>query len=205
MENRTSSDTLAGHPLGSTALVRTLSQLDAASWLAMLCIFMGWFVTDTLVVTLGPLQHSFRFYDMAAIAANPIQLVSGIDRAHAYVGIVFGLLCLAAVFAPLAPIIWSRRAAWLANTIPLALIAGCAVLIAARSPGDYFNTPPHASLLGTDLIRFANDVVNQGATLVTKRISLGAGAYLAVIGSAFLAMRGVRRYRAGEHPGVAHA
>jgi hypothetical protein len=182
-----------------------LTQLDAASWLAMVCIFVGWFITDTLVLSWGPLQHSLRFYDMAAIAENPIQLFSGIDHAHSYASIVFGLLCLIAVFAPLAPFVWSARVAWLANLIPLALMVICAMLIEARSPGDYFHTPPQAASLGSDLIRLANDVIGRGATVVTKRIAVGTGAYLALIGSVFLAMRGLRRYRADGHRGVAHA
>jgi hypothetical protein len=181
-----------------------LTQLDAASWMAMLCIFVGWFLTDTLVLSLGPLQHSLRFYDMAAIAANPIQLFSGIDHAHSYVSIAFGLLCLMAVFAPLAPLLWSTRAARLTTLIPLALMVICAVLIAARSPGDYFHAPPQAPSLGSDLIRFANDVIGRGATVVTKRITVGAGAYLALIGSGFLALRGLRGYRAADQRGVAH-
>jgi hypothetical protein len=81
----------------------------------------------------------------------------------------------------------------------------CAVLIAARSPGDYFHAPPQATSLGSDLIRFANDVIGRGATVVTKRITAGTGAYLALIGSGFLAMRGLRSYHAAGHQGVAHA
>jgi hypothetical protein len=142
---------------------------------------------------------------MAAIAANPIQLFSGIDHAHSYVSIAFGLLCLIAVFAPLAPLIWSARAARLATAIPFALMLICAVLIAARSPGDFFHAPPQATSLGGDLIRFANDVIGRGATVVTKRISVGTGAYLALIGSAFLAIQGLRCYRADDQRGAAHA
>jgi hypothetical protein len=182
-----------------------LTQLDAASWLAMLCIFVGWFLTDTLALSLGPMQHSLRFYDMAAIAANPIQIFSGIDHAHAYVSIAFGLLCLIAVFAPLAPFLWSARTAQLATLIPFALMVICAALIAARSPGDYFHAPPQTTSLGSDLIRFANGVIGRGATVVTKRITVGAGAYLALAGSVFLAMRGLRCYRAAGYRGVAHA
>ena len=183
-------------------ILKARYRLDAASALAMICIFMGWFVLDTLRVTVGPLIHRVRFYDMAAIISNPVQVFAGIDGAHAYYAVPFGLLCLAAILGPLLPRIWRNRTAWLASLTPLSLIMFCALLLVVRASGDFLSTTNDQGVVASGVLRLANGLLRRGGDIATRRLSIAAGAYLALIGSAFLAVRGVQRYRSG---GAGHA
>ncbi len=146
-------------------------------------------------MSLGSLDHGVRFFDMGAVIANPMRLFFGVDAP--FQRGVFGLICLLCAAAPLVPFLWPSRSAWLAYFVPLALMLLCAVLLYSRTSGEYFVVPNHAGAAGNSVIRFANDLVHKGSALVSRHIAVGAGGYLALIGSAVLAAQGMRRLR---HP-----
>jgi len=75
--------------------------LDMVNLSAMIAIFIGWFFLDTLVATLGSLQHGVRFFDISAVIADPTRIFFGVDAP--WQRIFFGLLCLACLLAPLLP------------------------------------------------------------------------------------------------------
>jgi hypothetical protein len=175
--------------------VRAAGQLDALTWLALACIVMGWFFLDTLSVAVGPVKHAARFYDMAALIDNPLQLFLGIDRSHLLEVIAFTLLCLATLCTPLAPYLSRARTAWLAYPAPLGLMVVCGAWLYARTSGDFFDTPATAAGLTSDVFRLANDLLHRGSQPVARAVSIGAGSYLALLGSVFLTLRGLRGYR----------
>ncbi len=196
MQNETSpASTVREVPSAWLPWVRAASRLDALTWLALTCILMGWFFLDTLAVAVGPVKHTVRFYELAALIDSPIQLLVGIDRSHVLEVIALALMCIGALCTPLAPYLSNARSAWLACVAPLALMVVCGMWLYARTSGDLFATPATAGTLASDVFRLANDLLHRGSEPVARRVTIGAGSYLALAGSLFLAYRGIRRYR----------
>lgn len=173
--------------------VRAVMLLDASTKLAMVCLVFGWFFMNTLVVSLGSLEHGVRFFDMSAVIADPTRLFFGIDTSAQR--ILFGFLCVACVLAPVAPQLWKNRLAWLAYTVPLALIVFSGLLLYSRTSGEFFVAPGDANSVSAHVIQFANDLARRGSNLVAKHVAIGAGGYLAFIGGVVLAAQGIRRFR----------
>jgi hypothetical protein len=178
-------------PIGRVA--RAFAELDGSSKLAMVCVVFGWFFMNTLVVSLGSLQHGVRFFDMSAVIADPSRLFFDVDTP--FHRTFFGLVCLTCLLAPLAPHFVKRRIAWGGYLAPLALILVCAVMLYSRTSGEFFTAPPDARSTSGSFIRFANNWVHHGGDLVARHVSIGAGGYLALIGSIVLTVPGVRRFR----------
>jgi hypothetical protein len=172
---------------------RAVWALDASSKIAIACLIVGWFFISTLVVSFGSLQHGVRFFDMSAVIADPTRLFFGIDGSVQRV--LFGLICIGCLAAPLLPQIVNRRAAWCGYLAPLVLMVLCGAVLFSKTSGEFFSTPSNAGTVTGSFIRFANDLVNRGGGLVAKHISVGAGGYLALAASVFLAVHGLRRFR----------
>jgi hypothetical protein len=192
MERPQSMDVSSTQPLVGR-LVRAYAALDGASKLAIVCVVFGWFFSNTLVVNLGSLQHGVRFFDMAAVIADPMRLFFGVDNSLQRV--LFGVICLLCLMAPALPHVAKQRSMWLAYLAPLALMVLCGGLLYTKTSGELFAAPGNTRVLGTGILRFANDLVRHGSDLVARRVSIGAGGYLALIGSAVLAVQGIRQYR----------
>jgi hypothetical protein len=175
--------------------LRAVGRLDPLTWLALVCIVAGWFFFDTLVASAGPWRRAVHFYELAAIIANPVRLFFGIDRSQLPAVIGFTVLCLAVLCLPLAPFLSRVREAWLAYLVPLALMLVCGAWLYARTSGDFFNTAADTGTLTSDVVRFANDLFHRASQPVARRVSIGAGSYVAFIGCVFLAWYGIRRYR----------
>jgi hypothetical protein len=174
-------------------LAGAAAQLETPSKIALLCIFFGWFLVDTLVVTLGSLQHGVRFFDMSAVIADPTRLFFGIQGSlHR---ILFGLTCFVCLLAPLLPHLRRERANWLAYLAPLILMVICGALLYSRTSSEFFAAQSNVGHAGGNLIRFANDLMRHGSGLVTRHISVGIGGYLALVASIVLALRGARHFR----------
>jgi hypothetical protein len=192
MDTPRSMDVSSTQPLLGRAL-RAIAELDASTKLAMVCLVFGWFFMNTLVVSLGSLDHGVRFFDMGAVIADPTRLFFGVDTSLQR--ILFGLVCLVCVMAPLAPALAKRRSAWLVYLAPLVLIVVCGGILYWRTSGDFFTAPSDANSINGSLLRFANDLVRRGSGMVSRHVSIGAGGYLALIGGVVLALQGVRRFR----------
>ena len=167
------------------------SRIDAASLWAMLAIFVGWFVADTLAVSLGSLRHGVRFFDISSAIADPSRIFFAVDASVQRGS--FALLCLLCLAAPIFPYYRRSRLAWAAYLAPLALMLICGALLYSKTSGEFFAAPPGTRSLGSSVIRFANGVVHQGGGLVASHVSIGMGGYLAFAGSLALAALGMRR------------
>jgi hypothetical protein len=174
-------------------LLRAAAELDTPSKFALFCIFFGWFLVDTLVVTLGSLQHGVRFFDISALIADPTRLFFGIQGSSQR--IFFGLVCVLCLLAPLLPHLRRGRANWLGYLAPLLLMLVCGLLLYSRTSGEFFAAPSDAGHAAGNLIRFANELVHQGSGLVARHVSVAVGGYLALMASVVLALRGARRFR----------
>jgi hypothetical protein len=175
-----------------------MGELETAAKFALLCIILGWFMIDTLVVTLGSLQHGVRFFDMSAVIADPTRLFFGIQAP--FHRVFFGLVCILCLGAPVLPHLRRERITWLGYLAPLILMLVCGALLYSRTSSEFFGTSSDASAVGGELLRFANKFARQNTSLVARHISIGVGGYLAFVASVVLALRGLRRYRALRPP-----
>jgi hypothetical protein len=183
----------AAPPSSAAGLLNAAGQIDLSSKIAIACVFLGWFLLNTLVVTLGSLQHGLRFFDMSAVIADPARMIFGLQGSlHR---IFFIPLCVICLFAPLLPHFRRIRLLWLSYAAPLALMAACGVLLFSRTSGEFIAAPSNAGRVGGNLIQFANDLVHRGGDLVARHVSIGVGGYLALAASIVLALQGVRRLR----------
>jgi hypothetical protein len=166
-------------------------RIDGASQMAILAIFVGWFFVDTLVASLGSLQHGVRFFDISSAIADPTRIFFAVD-ASGRRGL-FVLLCLLCLLAPILPHWRTPRWAWAAYLAPLALMVVCGALLHSQTSGEFFSAPQNAQSLSSSVIRLAHGLVHRGSGLVARHVSIGAGGYLAFAGSLVLAVQGMRR------------
>ena len=183
----------AAPPTLAARLLTAAGQIKLVSKVAIVCVFFGWFLVDTLVVTLGSLQHGVRFFDISAVIADPSQMFFGLQGSGHRV--LFIPLCIVCVFAPALAHFSRTRVLWLSYIAPLALMVTCGALLFARTSGEFIAAPSNASHAAGNLIRFANDLVHHGGDLVARHVSVGIGGYLALAASLVLALQGVRRFR----------
>jgi hypothetical protein len=169
--------------------------VDRAALIALLATAVGWFLMATLVVDFGLWQDRIRFYDVWAVIQDPGGRLSGIKRTHILTTIGFGLVCAAAILAPAVSILGKRKDAWLTYLIPFVVMAiSCAVLY-ARSSTSYIHTDASTHSAGAFFARIAQAAVTRIGDTVATRISIGAGAYVAMLCSFFLALRGLAGFR----------
>jgi len=186
------SSNLAEQPFGAR-LASAASRVEMAGKIAIIGIFVGWFFLDTLVVTLGSLQHGVRFFDMSAVIADPSRMFFGFTGwAHRA---AFGVLCLACVAAPILAHLRRGRALWFTYLAPLALMGICTVLLFWRTSGQFVAAPNDAEHMAGTVVQFANDLVHHSSTRMTRHVSIGVGGYLALLASLLLALRGARQFR----------
>jgi hypothetical protein len=177
---------------------RSQTELDHTALAAIAAIGLGWFAMATLVVNLGLWQQSIHFYDLLAVVNDPAGRLTGINRAHPLMTLFFVLVCGAAVSAPLAPLFSTQRAAWLGYLVPFILMAlSCAVLY-TKTSASYFHADDTVPTVSTFLARVAQSAVARASDVVATHISIGAGAYIALLASGYLALRGVCRFRAAS-------
>ena len=175
---------------------RTQTKIDQAAFVALSLIAVGWFLMTTLVVNFGLRQENIHFYDLLVVIRDPAGRLSGIDRAHPYLTLGCALVCAVAVVVPVTPMLYKTRAAWLTYLIPLALMVVAGAILYARTSSSYFHVDDGAPAVSAYLARLAARVATRAADMVATRISIGAGAYVALLASCWLGLRGVRRFRA---------
>jgi len=192
METSSNMDSTAAYtPLGQ--LTAAAREIDVPCLSALLAIFVGWFFLDTLTVSLGSLQHGVRFFDISSVIADPTRIFFGVDAPLRRC--LFVLLLFACLLAPLLPHWHRSRPAWAAYLAPLALMVTCGALLYSRTSGEFFASPADPGSLGGSVVRFANHLVRQGSGLISRHVSIGAGGYLAFLGSVVLGVKGIGQLR----------
>ena len=173
-------------------LLSALSRVDGATWVASSLMFAGWFLLDTLRVDWGPIQQHIPFYDVAAVIASPVRLFTGLEGNRGAVTVFFVLLCGAALLAPATSYLWRNRFGWLAGIAPLALMVTCALLLQARTSGDFFAS--HAGVRDTianDLRHLGSHLIRNVSASASRHVALASGGYVALISSLYLSARAI--------------
>jgi hypothetical protein len=173
-------------------IITAAGELNLVSKFAILCVFFAWFFIDTLEVSIGSLKHGVRFFDASAVIADPTRMFFSIDTSFGVV--LFALVCCLCLMGPLLPHLWRHRVAWLGYLLPLALIVVCGLLLYTKTSGDLLTTPVDASGLRVGVMNLANKILQRGSDLIARHISVGAGGYVALLGSLVLGFQGLRRF-----------
>jgi hypothetical protein len=167
------------------------AEMELSVKFAIICIFFAWFFLDTLVVSVGSIKHGVRFFDAGAVIADPTRMFFSIDLTFGV--ILFAVICMACLLAPLAPHLWRKRAAWIGYLAPLALIVVCGLLLYSKTSGEILATPSDAGGIRSSVMSLANKILQRGSDLVSRHVAVGAGGYVAMLGSLVLAYCGIQR------------
>jgi hypothetical protein len=172
-----------------------LRQVDRNTWIALVCLVVGWFFLATVVTTLGPMKQKYHFFDMLTVMLNPAWLLYGMGSSHPMEAVAFGLLDVAVLVLPIVPFATRKRSAWLLSVAPLLLMLLCGVELYERTAGPYFAATERAGSFAQALVHFGNSVAEGAGNAVARHISVGLGAYLALAASLYLAVKGLRAFR----------
>jgi hypothetical protein len=171
-------------------------QVDRHTWIALLGLIVGWFFLATVVTTVGPVQQKYHFFDMLTVMLNPAWLLYGMGSSHPFEAVAFGLLDVGVLVLPLVPYVVRTRSSWLLSTLPLLLMLLCGVELYKRTSGPYFEATERGGSWTHSLVHFGNSVAEGVGNVAARHISVGLGAYLALLASLFLAVKGLRAFRA---------
>ncbi len=169
-------------------------RVDPLVLIALAGIFLGWFVLDTLVIRIGPVCHTLKFYEMLAAVIDPSRVLIGLDSGHLFSSTVFGLVCATLLLACHVRSLPPRRLRPMLVCAPLLLMLLTAFLLFMRLPGDLFAGPGRGAPILSDLARLANDVFNRGAAAIT-RASAGDGLWISGTACVLLAWKGYREIK----------
>ena len=155
-------------------------------WVSLAAVFVGWFPCDTLTTTVGALRLHFHFFDLASLIARPARLLTGIHRGDALT-IPFGVLCLAALAATLAPRFVRHPIARFGPCVPLGFMLLCGLILYSVTSGDTFTAAPGAGSVANALARFGNTLVGHASTVAARHIGIGLGVWLSLPAAFYLA------------------
>lgn len=173
-----------------------LRQVDRLTWIALVCLAVGWFFLATLVTAIGSVKQKYHFFDMLTVMLNPAWLLYGLGSSHPLESVAFGLLDLVILVLPIVPFIVRKRSAWLLSTAPLVLMLLSSYALYERTSGPYFATTERAGRWAHALVNFGNVVAQGVGDAAARHISVGLGGYLALLAALFLAVKGLRTFRA---------
>ena len=170
--------------------------LDWAVLLPAIGVACGWFLMASLITDVGLIQLRFHFYNVLTLMHTPGRIATGIrGDGPTLEAWLFGTLCAAAIFAALAPLVSRRRDAWLGCVAPLALMALCAAILYHALSQELIADNGSLGDTGSRLIHFANSFVGRVGNRVARQVHVGAGGYVSLAASAFLAVKGLRGYQ----------
>jgi hypothetical protein len=174
----------------------TARRLDWTMLVAVACVACSWFFMSSLITDYGAVQLKFRFYNVFTLMHSPGRIATGASGDGAtWDALLFGIICVAAVLAALAPAVSTRKAAWLGCVAPFALMALSGVILYHGFSQDLVADNGFLGDSGLRLSHFANQLANRVGGMIARQIHVGPGGYLSLAASAFLAIKGLRGYQ----------
>jgi hypothetical protein len=178
----------------------TTQRPDWAVLVAVACVACSWFLMSSLNTNLGVVQLQFRFYNVLTLMHSPRSIITGAEGDRAALDAwIFGAVCMVAILAALAPLVSRRRIAWLGCLAPFALMALTGAILYHGFSQDLIADKGTFGDTGSQFIRFANSLASRVGDAITRQIHVGPGGYLALIATAFLAIKGLRGYQQTPH------
>jgi hypothetical protein len=174
-----------------------LKKIDAATWVAVACIILGWFGLNTLVATFGPIEHAAYFYDLGALMREPRWLLTGVSVSRSFGTIVFGLICLIVAAVPLLPRLGYPKVPWLLSSLPLLFMLLCGITLYVKASYAHIEATDSLGRLGGYIARWANAATDWTGDVISRHIAMGAGSYLSFVAGGWLAFRGVVLFASG--------
>ena len=174
---------------------RPAEDLDHPALIALGAIALGWFFMSSLVVDFGLWQKSIRFYQVWALIQDPAGQLSGVNGARTLTAIVFGIVCAAALLAPLICMRSRRPASLLTYLLPFVVMAVSGAVLYEQGAMNTVVADSGAHSASAYIARITQAAIGRASSAVASRVSVGAGAYLALLGSCFLVLRGLTKYR----------
>ncbi len=176
--------------------IQRLRQVDRQTWIALVCLAVGWFFLATLVTTVGSVKQKYHFFDMLTVMLNPAWLLYGLGSSRPLESVAFGLLDLVVLVLPIVPFVVGKRSAWLLSTAPLILMLSSGYALYKRTAGPFFASTERGGRLTHALVDFGNALAQGMGDAVARHITVGLGGYLALLAALFLAVQGLRAFRA---------
>lgn len=156
-------------------------------------LFIGWYVLATLKVKVfGSVVNVFTLWDLIPALNSAGGFLAGMQNGSGGSRGLYGLLMIAATFAPLLPGVWKNPKAQLGAVAPLAWL----LLVLIFSQASLQSGMSEVSRAGgADMGDFAKEMMRE----VMKAISFGLGLYLSFAVSALLAFSGYSGWRAAKN------
>ena len=166
---------------------------------AMGALLVGWFFLNTVSIQVSSQYNvGLSFWKLLGILNSPAGLMNGLRDASGSSGI-YGFLCIAALAAPLAPQFWKDKRAHLGGVLPLVFMLLVALMIYNGVNDSLQQAQGAAGFLGGEqAARMAESVSSMMLREAMRAISIGAGAYLALLASLYLAARGAMKVLAAK-------
>lgn len=162
---------------------------------ALALLAIGWFFINTVSIQVSSSYGiGLSFWKVLGMLNAPNGVMSALKGGGGSAGI-YGFLCIGALLAPLAPQFWADKRAHLGGVLPLAFMLLVALMIYMGINDDVKQAQGAASMFGGEqAARMVNDMLSEAM----RAFSLGAGAYLALLASLYLAGRGVMKFLAAK-------
>jgi hypothetical protein len=172
-----------------------MRRIDIPTWIALACLLLGWFSLNTVVATLGPIQHGARFFDLAVAMRNPGALFTGVAGDRSVGTVIFGAFCLGIAALPLYARLATVRYPRLLSCAPLLLILLCCIVLYVKASTTHLQATGSMGRVGDYLARWYNSASDWAGDLAVRHIAIGLGGYLSFYASIWLALAGLRDFR----------
>jgi len=182
---------------GVPMLLRRAQEIGYPTLAAVAALLLGWFYFAAASMNLGSGGNlSFTFYQVLKFLniQGPQDLLNMVNGGGAG---LYGLICFASLLAILLPALWRDSRAGLGMTAPLVFMLVVAVLVRIKLGSQADGLQQAATTIGSHggpqgrewATQFASQVIAQARA----SLSIGFGAWLSLLGSLYLAWRGVRQ------------
>lgn len=169
---------------------------------AMALLIVGWFVLNTLSIQLSPRNSiNLSFWQILAIVNAPDGVVQAVSagRNGSNGGGIYSVVALLSLLGPLARFFWKDPRAHLGGALPLLCMALVAAMIYSGIHDSMKDEQMAAlSLGGAQATAILKDMNDRLLAEMLKAITIGAGGYLSLLVSLYLAAKGVIQFLAAK-------
>lgn len=193
-------DVLSNHGReGANALI---SRVGHTTLVALALLAIAWFFLNTISIRISVSQSAgITFYELLKIINNSVSIRS-IGGLGGYGAGLYGLLAWVALLAPLTPHFLTNRSAPLGYLAPLAYMLSLVAYAYVKFKNEITKSAEistnFGNLFGQQASEMAQDMLNEMVTQALNAISLGAGFYVALAVSVYLAFIGIKKYLAAK-------